>query len=162
MSMLRTYFAHPAFTVEQEAFKRDFKEKMFSRLRATGLEAAILIEDPFLYTPNIEGNRETKLKLSKSVKTTCLRLLEECDVLLALVDFDDTGVAFEAGYAHCLNMPVVLISRGSCDNANAMLLGAAKARFDGILEAEQIDRLASMLEWYFTSKNSQPSKPVDN
>jgi thioredoxin-dependent peroxiredoxin len=109
-------------------------------------EKLVEIRDPFLFAPNIEGDPEAKVRLSESVKSACLQLLKECEAVIALVDWGDTGVAFEAGYAHSLNVPVLLISVTTCDSANAMLIGAAKARFDNILDDEQVRRLAVMLE----------------
>lgn len=86
--------------------------------------------DPFLYSPNVEGDMETKLTMSKAIKKSCLDLLEDCDALMALTDDNDTGTAFEAGYACCMNLPVILVSSDTTDTANAMLIGAAKERFD--------------------------------
>jgi hypothetical protein len=113
-------------------------------------------------TPNIEGNRETKLKLSRTVKETCLRMLEDCDIIVALVDDGDTGVAFEAGYAHAINIPIILVSKANCDEANAMLIGAARERIDNILQEEQIGKLARMFEWYYISKERYSHEPGKN
>lgn len=149
---MHIYFAHPCFNESQEAFKKHFLEKLRGALRATDYGKAVGIVDPFDDTPNIEGNRETKLKLSRTVKDTCLRILDDCDMIVALVDDNDTGVAFETGYAHAVHKPVILISKGTCDDANAMLIGAAKERVDNVLDDEQIAKLARMFEWYYISK----------
>ncbi len=149
---MHIYFAHPCFNDSQERFKKEFLERLRSALGQTDYGRAIGIVDPFDDTPNIEGNRETKLKLSRTVKETCLRRLKECDVVVALVDDGDTGVAFEAGYAHAIGVPVILISKANCDEANAMLIGAAKERIDNILDEGQIEKLARMFEWYYISK----------
>lgn len=146
------YFAHPCFNDSQERFKTEFLEKLRAELEQTEYGKAVGIIDPFVDTPNIEGNRETKLKLSHLVKDTCLKMLEECDMVVALIDDGDTGVAFEAGYADARGIPVVLISRSDCADANAMLIGAAKERFNNILDDGQISKLARMLEWYYISK----------
>lgn len=156
------YFAHPCFNDSQERFKKDFLGKLRSALEQTDYGKAVGIIDPFDDTPNIEGNRETKLKLSRTVKETCLRMLEDCDIVVALVDDGDTGVAFEAGYAHAINIPVILISRGNCDEANAMLIGAARERIDNILQEEQIEKLARMFEWYLISKERYGHEPRKN
>ncbi|MDD3847357.1 MAG: nucleoside 2-deoxyribosyltransferase [Syntrophorhabdaceae bacterium] len=156
------YFAHPCFNDSQERFKKEFLGKLRSALEQTDYGKAVGIIDPFDDTPNIEGNRETKLKLSRTVKETCLRMLEDCDIVMALVDDGDTGVAFEAGYAHAINIPVILISRGNCDEANAMLIGAARERIDNILQEEQIEKLARMFEWYFISKERYGHEPRTN
>jgi nucleoside 2-deoxyribosyltransferase len=159
---MRVYFAHPCFNEEQEKFKAEFLRKIIEQLRKGNYGDMIEIVDPFLHSPNIEGDRESKVKLSKSVATTCLKLLEECDLVVALVDGNDMGVAFEAGYAHCMNMPVLLISETACGASNAMLIGSAKDSFDNILEGATIKRLATALEWYHMSKKRFPRTPSHN
>jgi nucleoside 2-deoxyribosyltransferase len=159
---MRVYFAHPCFTGEQERFKREFVRKLTAALARGEYGGRIAIMDPFLYTPNVEHDIKTKLSMSKTIKASCIGLLEDCDLVLALTDGNDTGTAFEAGYAHCLNMPVILISGDTCDTANAMLIGAARERFDRVLEDAQMEMLAHMLEWFFVSKSGFPSAPAGN
>jgi nucleoside 2-deoxyribosyltransferase len=159
---MHIYFAHPCFNESQETFKREFLGKLRTALGQSEYGKAVGIVDPFEDTPNIEGNKETKLKLSRTVKETCLRMLEDCDIIVALVDDCDTGVAFEAGYAHAINVPIILISKGNCDEANAMLIGAARERIDNILQEEQIGKLARMFEWYYISKERYSHEPGKN
>lgn len=159
---MRVYFAHPCFTPEQESFKNEFLSKLREALGARGGEGDISVMDPFDHSPNVEHDPEAKVAMSETIKDSCIGLLEECDVVMALVDDDDTGTAFEAGYAHCMNMPVILISAGSCDLANAMLIGAAKERFDHVLEAGRMEMLVRALEWFSLSKNRLPPSPVNN
>jgi nucleoside 2-deoxyribosyltransferase len=156
---MKIYFAHPCFNDAQKAFKTAFLDKLSSALSH---RQDILIVDPFDHTPNIEGDREAKLKMAEDVKIECIRLLEECDVVVALVDGNDTGVAFEAGYAHAVNKPVILVSQGDCSTANAMLIGAAKMMFDTILKKEQMEKLAGMLEWFDATISKYPGKPRNN
>ena len=151
-AMMLIYFAHPCFNESQELFKTEFLRKLRAALDGTGHGKAITIVDPFVDTPNIEGNRETKLKLSRLVKDTCIKMLEECDTVVAMVDDGDTGVAFETGYAAAAGIPVVLISRSDCAAANASLVEAAKERCNDILNDEQVTKLARMLEWYYISR----------
>ena len=139
------YFAHPAFTAAQERVKMEFLERLSARLAQLERGRHITIIDPFLYAPVVETDTAAKLAMSATIKNACIGLLENCDVLLALTDDNDTGTAFEAGYAHCVNMPIILVSSGSCDTANAMLLGAARERFDNILDDEPIAMLALLL-----------------
>jgi nucleoside 2-deoxyribosyltransferase len=156
------YFAHPCFNEKQEHLKREFLEKLNHSLATIEHGRKITIIDPFLHTPNIEGDREAKVMMSETIKSSCIRLLEDCDVLLALTDGDDTGTAFEAGYAHCMNIPVILIAGDITDTANAMLLGAAAERIDHILEDSQMAILTHMLEWFYVSKKSFPPTPGNN
>ena len=146
------YFAHPCFNDSQEQFKNEFLGKLRNALGETQYGKAVGIIDPFTDTPNIEGSWETKLKLSRTVKDTCIKMLEECDMVVALVDDWDTGVAFEVGYANAIGIPVVLVSKRECVDANAMLIGAARERFDNALDDGQVSKLARMFEWYYISK----------
>ena len=86
--------------------------------------------------------------MAENIKIECIRLLEECDIIVALVDDNDTGVAFEAGYAHAMNKPLILISERTCSTANAMLIGAAKAMFDGIIYKNHVKELVDALIRY--------------
>ncbi len=159
---MHIYFAHPCFNDSQQRFKKEFLKKLRASLGKTNYGKAVGIVDPFDYTPNIEGNRETKLKLGRTIKEACLKMLDECDIIIALVDGNDTGVAFEAGYAHAVDIPIILVSGASCDDANAMLIGAARERVDNILDEGQMEKLARMLEWYYLSKERYLHEPGKN
>jgi nucleoside 2-deoxyribosyltransferase len=143
---MRVYFAHPCFDKEQQQFKEEFLRRLRERIDIAEGGDRIAIIDPFDHAPNVEHSLEEKLRMSTEIKTACLELLQGCQVIMALVDWNDTGTAFEAGYAHSLNIPLVLISRTTCSLANAMLLGAAHARCDNILEEKQMGILADMLK----------------
>lgn len=69
----------------------------------------------------------------ESIKNQCLKLPEESGIIIALLDDNDTGVIFEAGFARSLNKPVILVSTGSCSGTNAMLIGSAVAVMDNVL-----------------------------
>jgi nucleoside 2-deoxyribosyltransferase len=159
---MKIYFAHPCFTDEQREFKNQFMEKISAALTQNELSNNIIIIDPFEHTPVIEGDIETKMQMAESVKIECIRLLEECDVIIALVDNNDTGTAFEAGYAHAVNKPVILISQEHCSAANAMLIGAAKAIVNNVLEDEQILRLAELIKFSCSIWKTSQKKPDDN
>ncbi|MBP8626326.1 MAG: nucleoside 2-deoxyribosyltransferase [Syntrophorhabdales bacterium] len=138
---MKLYFAHPCFNDRQKRFKTEF----LKRFSAITDRNSITIIDPFDYTPNIEEDIKVKLKTAKEVKVECIRLLEECDIIVALIDDNDTGVAFEAGYAHAINKAIILISERACSTANAMLIGAAMAMIDNILEERQMRRLVDLV-----------------
>jgi nucleoside 2-deoxyribosyltransferase len=149
---MQVYIAHPAFTKHQ----REFKEKFFAGLRdrlekIEGCRSVELV-DPFDYSPNVEDDIQEKVARSKEIKKSCLDLLDQCALLIAVLDGDDTGTAFEAGYAYRMNIPVILVSAGSCDASNAMLLGAAHARFDNVLDELQLTLLAGLIEWHYLSR----------
>ncbi len=142
---MKVYFAHPAFNDEQKAFKAAFLGKLRQQLGTTASGHAISVVDPFDHAPNVEHSIEEKVRMSRKIQAACLDLLEQCAVIIALVDWNDTGTAFEVGYAHRANMPVVLISAAACASANAMLLGTAHATFDNVLEQAQVEKLAGLL-----------------
>jgi nucleoside 2-deoxyribosyltransferase len=143
------YVAHPAFSDRQREFKAAFFEGLRNHLsRLTHCESITLV-DPFDHSPNVDDNVEEKLSMARQIRESCLALLDQCKLLIAVVDGEDTGTAFEAGYAYHMEMPVILVSSDSCDGANAMLLGAAHARFDNVLDQLQLSLLAGLLEWHY-------------
>ena len=144
---MKIYFAHPCFTDKQREFKKQFQSKISAALKNSGHDNDITIIDPFDYAPDIEEDTETKLQMAESIKIECIRLLEECDIIIALIDGNDTGTAFEAGYAHAVNKPVILISQENCSAANAMLIGSAKVLIDKVLEESGMERLVGMLKY---------------
>ena len=146
---MHVYIAHPAFTKTQTKFKERFIAGLKEHIGRLKHCASITFIDPFQYAPNVEGSAEHKLALSKQIKETCLKLLDQCNLLIAIVDDNDTGTAFEAGYAYHKNIPIILVSKDTCDAANAMLLGAAHARFDNVLDEPQLSQLASLIEWHY-------------
>jgi nucleoside 2-deoxyribosyltransferase len=143
---MKVYFAHPCFTEKQSKFKRVFLEKTGGIFEHMKITKKIVIIDPFEHTPNIEGNIEAKLLMSQQIMQKCLQLLVECDIVIALIDGDDTGTAFEAGYACAINKPMILISETLCNRANAMLIGSAKAMIDNVLDEDQIKKLIQAVQ----------------
>jgi nucleoside 2-deoxyribosyltransferase len=143
---MKVYFAHPCFNDKQQAFKKTFLKNIRAALANAGLATDVIVVDPFDYTPNIECNTQTKLRMADEIKTRCLQLLDECSIVVALTDGDDTGTAFEAGYAHATNRPTILISETTCSTANAMLIGAAQAMIDNVLQDDQIGKLVGTIK----------------
>jgi nucleoside 2-deoxyribosyltransferase len=143
------YIAHPAFTDSQRAFKEGFFTVLKEHLAGLKHCAAVTLADPFEHAPDVEGDPEEKVARAREIRESCLDLLERCSLLIAVVDDDDTGTAFEAGYAYRMGIPVVLVSKDLCDRSNAMLLGAAHAHFDHILDPFQLSLLAGLIEWHY-------------
>lgn len=159
---MKIYFAHPCFNERQRDFKKIFLDKLFSALSQTPYKSEISIVDPFEFTPNVEGCIETKLKMAETIKTECIRLLAESDLVMVLVDDNDTGAAFEAGYADALNKPAILISKDNCSAANAMLIGAANVAVNNILEDEQIARLTGLIKFFYGVWKASRKNPQNN
>jgi nucleoside 2-deoxyribosyltransferase len=147
---MKVYFAHPCFNEKQRDFKTAFLEKIKAALGHAGSTGDVVMVDPFEHTPNVECDTETKLLMAQEIKTRCLQLLDECGVIIALADGDDTGTAFEAGYAHATNKPIILIAEASCSSANAMLIGSAQAMIDNVLDDEQIEELIGEISLFRT------------
>ncbi len=138
--MKRVYFAHPCFTEDQKKLKEAFLRNLRTSLVKSGLENEFSVIDPFDYTPNVENDPSLKRNVSRSIKEVCVRVLREADVVIALADGGDAGVAFEVGVADMAMIPIVLVTdRMDSGRVNAMLLGAASAVIDGIMKPGRID-----------------------
>ncbi len=159
---MKIYFAHPCFTDKQREFKKQFLPQLSAALSQKGYGNDISIVDPFDYAPNVEGDIEIKLEMAEGIKIECIRLLEECDIIIALVDDNDTGTAYEIGYAHAVNKPVILISKENCSAANAMLLGSAKVVVNNVFEEEQVKRLADLILFFYGTWIASQKKPENN
>ena len=142
---MQIYFAHPAFNDEQREFKKHFISRLKKEFAYLKPCQSVILIDPFDYSPIVEESVKDKMAHSKEVKRVCLDLLENCKLILAVVDGDDTGTAFEVGYAHKMNFPIILVSKGNCSSANSMLLGSAYAMFDDILDEQQLSKLAYLI-----------------
>ncbi|MCX5807384.1 MAG: nucleoside 2-deoxyribosyltransferase [Proteobacteria bacterium] len=150
---MKIYFAHPCFTEKQIEFKKNFLKIISHAVDRNKIAMEIIIIDPFEHTPNIEGDIETKLLMSMQIMEKCLQLLVECDIVIALVDGDDTGTAFESGYAYAINKPVILVSETLCSRANAMLIGPAKAMIDNVLDKDQMNKLILTIKSFHNEKH---------
>ena len=159
---MKIYFAHPCFTDKQREFKQQFLPKLSAALSKTQYGNGISIIDPFNYAPDVEGDVAIKFEMAEGIKTECIRFLEESDIVIALVDDNDTGTAYEIGYAHAVNKPVILISQDSCSAANAMLLGSAKVVVNNVLEDEQMKRLVSLILFFYGTWKASQKKPENN
>lgn len=159
---MKIYFAHPCFNEKQREFKEKFLSLLKAALSQTKHESEITIIDPFEHTPVVEKDLSAKAEMAEYIKAECIRLLEESYLVIALVDNNDTGTAFEAGYAHAIGRPVILISSGNCLEANAMLLGSAKAVVNDILEEEQIKRLSSLILFFYGTWKASRRRPECN
>mgnify|MGYP001207980604 CR=1 FL=1 len=155
---MKVYFAHPSFTDSQ----RTFKERFLTKLRPFLATTQITLIDPFEHIPIIEGDPERTLTMAEDIMIECLKLLEGCDVVMALVDDNDTGTAFEIGYAHAVGKPIILISETTCAPANAMLIGAAKVTIDTVLDDMQMNKLVRIVEWFEATISKYPGKSWDS
>jgi nucleoside 2-deoxyribosyltransferase len=153
------YIAHPCFDQGQREFKEQLISKLKEQLNNTKHGRLISLIDPFDHSPVVEDSIDAKMRFSREIAQTCIDFLEKCQILIAVADDEDTGTAFEAGYAHRMGIPVILISKDNCNSANAMLLGCCSARFDDILDGMQISMLVALLEWFYLQKLQSLAEP---
>lgn len=146
---MKIYFAHPAFTDTQRAFKARFLD-----LLHTGLEKKYLgkdlpvpeVVDPFDYAPNVEKMADHKRRFSTAVASLCCRLPRGCCLVVAAADDGDTGVAFELGVAYSMGIPALLVSEaGAAEEANAMLTGTCRASIPKVLQPEAMEMLVDLV-----------------
>ncbi len=139
---MKIYFAHPAFTEDQKALKQAFLRAFKAALKkrcAAGKTLPPEIDDPFDHAPDVENSGAEKAALAGAVASICCRLLDDCDLVVALMDDNDAGVAFELGYAYAYSIPAILVSRtGAAEAANAMLTGTAQASIGRVLESSRM------------------------
>ena len=130
----------PLFHGGRKEIQRGLPEGCSRESREVRLARGILRYRPFDYAPNVENDPSLKRNVARAIKEVCVRILRESDVMIAVADGDDTGVAFEAGVADTSLIPIVLITdKTDVGKANAMLLGSAAAVVDQIMKPGRID-----------------------
>ncbi len=146
---MKIYFAHPAFTEDQKTFKQAFLKAFTGALKKRCRAGKTLlpeIVDPFDHAPDIENSAADKAALAGAVASICCRLLDDSDLMVALMDDNDAGVAFELGYAHAHSIPAILVSRtGAAEGANAMLAGTAQASIGRVMDARRMRTLVDLV-----------------
>ncbi len=146
---MKIYFAHPAFTKDQKTFKQAFLRAFTGALKkrcAAGKTLLPEIVDPFDHAPDIENSGADKTALAGAVASICCRLLDDCDLVVALMDDDDAGVAFELGYAYAHSIPAILVSRtDAAEGANAMLTGTARASVSRVMDGSRVRTLVDLV-----------------
>ncbi|MGD0230283.1 MAG: nucleoside 2-deoxyribosyltransferase [Syntrophorhabdales bacterium] len=152
---MKIYFAHPAFTEAQRAFKARFLDSLRSSLGKIYLEKDLPVPeilDPFAYSPDIEDMPGHKALCSAAVASVCCRLMRDCFLVLAVADDGDTGVAFELGFAWALGIPAILVSGAeAADDTNAMLAGTSQARISQVLQPEKMAMLVNLIYGFSAS-----------
>jgi nucleoside 2-deoxyribosyltransferase len=158
---MKIYFAHPAFTDTQRAFKARFLDLLHAGLERKYLGKDLPLPevvDPFDYAPNVEKMADHKRRFSTVVASLCCRLLRGCFLVVASADDGDTGVAFELGVAYSTGIPTLLVSEaGAAEEANAMLTGTCRASIPHVLQPEKMDMLVDLI--YGFSATSEGSRP---
>lgn len=153
---MKIYFAHPAFTEKQRGFKEQFLERFRAGLDMKQQERNVdlpEIVDPFAYAPDVEGEKDEKDQATRAIASICLRLLQDVSLIVAAVDDNDAGVAFELGFAAALGIPTILFSEGeAAGNANAMLSGTAQACLPHILNDETMGLFVDLIYGFAASE----------
>lgn len=126
---MKIYFAHPAFTDTQVALR----EIILSALDELQDTLDIEVFDPFDWTPNIEGDREEKRKLSPLILHANHALMDNADLMIAVIDDRDQGVTYEIGYFNGIRKPVITVSNHDYD-VNIMLGASVKAHITKVVQ----------------------------
>jgi len=94
---MKIFLAAPLFSEAE----RDFNSKLAKALRGEGFEVWLAQEHKFIHGKSIEEKR--------SIFEEDLDALRKSDLMLALLDGVDvdSGVAFEMGFAHALEKPMI-------------------------------------------------------
>lgn len=139
---MKIYFAHPYFTESQIAVADKIKN-ILSEIEAAHPDVTIL--NPFDFSPNIEGDRDAKRRMSPLVVAANESLLDDSDLVLALIDDRDTGVIWEMGYARSNGTSVITISDHDYD-LNIMLSGTVLAHITHVTSDIGRETLTSCIE----------------
>jgi len=73
----------------------------------------------------------TDLGTKKQIFSADIELLEKSDLVVALLDHNDTGTCFEIGYAFNKHIPIIGL-RTSCEPMNNMIFSGCTAICDSI------------------------------
>jgi nucleoside deoxyribosyltransferase len=128
---MNVYLAHPKFTPDQVSFITSFINVLISDADIEEYNLELL--DPFEFSPNIEGDRDAKKILGKSILYCNKLLIDKSDLVIAVIDDRDTGVIWEMGYAYAKNIPIITVSNFDYD-VNIMLGQCVLAHFTNILK----------------------------
>lgn len=134
------YYAHPAFNEHQLEHKYKFLGVLTEDIREC-------ILDPFAISPTIEGDRDIKKSIGRSILQINHNLIVSSDIILANIDDRDQGVIYEIGYASALNKPIITYSSQDYD-VNVMLSGAVIAHIQNIFNIGSINNLIGILDGY--------------
>jgi nucleoside 2-deoxyribosyltransferase len=153
---MKIYFAHPAFTDPQKEFKARFLEELRVAVEKKHIEKGAPtpdIVDPFEFAPNVEDVHEHRTRYSAAIASICCRLMEDCFIVIAAVDHDDAGVAFELGFAYALDIPALLVSETrAADEVNAMLGGTSRAAVTNVLHGDRMAALVDLVYGFWATK----------
>lgn len=128
---MNIYFAHPAFTPEQKAFR----EYILELFKKTKISSNIRILDPFEFSPAIEGDREKKKLMAGAVAQSNIALLDQTQLVIAVIDDRDLGVAWEMGFANARGIPTITVSSKDYD-VNLMLSNTVVAHIPSLRDNE--------------------------
>ncbi len=84
---------------------------------------------------------DAPLDLRREVFERDLRMLDECDVVVAVLDDFDSGTMFEMGYAHRLGKPIIGCFCVMAERLNVMVAESPLAFCEGIEETVRCVRM---------------------
>lgn len=104
------YLAGPFFNVQE----LDWVNRICNKLEGAGLN---------VYSPSKENGiipTEASPELRRSTFESDILLIDKSNIVVALIDHDDTGTSFEIGYAYNKGIPIIGL-RTSCSQVNNMI-----------------------------------------
>lgn len=101
---LKVYFASPLFTLQDQMFNLNVYEQILGRIKGLGLEDKVEIYLPQL---NEAINDKDAYASAEDILEADCEELRASDLMLGLLDGEDSGVALEAGIAHERGIPML-------------------------------------------------------
>ena len=117
------YIASPFFNESQLEFVK--------RIEIALQDAGIKFFSPRSEGVLIEMSPSKKAKAAKKIYDSNVKHIEDCDILLAVIDDRDTGTMFEIGYAAALKKPVVTLTNFDYQ-VNVMIKQCSYAHLKGL------------------------------
>lgn len=98
----KVYFAAPLFSEQDRLYNKHVYDLLLEEMEERGLEA-----DIYLPQNNEDINDKNSYASAVDILKADFDKLSESDIFVALLDGEDSGVAFEAGVAYTLGMPMI-------------------------------------------------------
>lgn len=101
---LKVYFASPLFTLQDQTFNLQLHDRILDRVQGLGLGDKVVI-----YLPQLNeaiNDKDAYASAEDILKADCEEL-RSSDLMIALLDGEDSGVALETGIAHERGIPLL-------------------------------------------------------
>jgi len=130
----RVYVASPLFTDDQI--------KVIKDVVALCENAGYLTYNAYIDGISLKKLPEIRREHRQEAVLTDIHCIRRCDLVVAVIEPSDTGTAFEMGYAHAFNIPIVTYSPISTRGSKNVMLVEGDVSF---AHAYNIDDLGSII-----------------